>query len=101
MKAQPKRILIFVHGYNTSFCDALAAQSIIRAKLQAMGWDGIIIGLDWPSWAGVLGNVAGAVAYPNDSMNARRSARHLVRCLYASAFNDPHFHSLFLSRLLS
>ena len=74
-QAAQSGILLFVHGYNTKFVHAAEAQVSIRRKLQAHGWGGAVIGVDWPSYGGWFGSLS----YWDDSENARLSAPVLVR----------------------
>jgi esterase/lipase superfamily enzyme len=66
-----REILVFVHGYNSSFEDA----AVRLAQLVAdMGFDGTAVLFSWPS--------AGAISgYVRDQQTARNSGWHLLRLL--------------------
>ncbi|MDB5159651.1 MAG: hypothetical protein JWR50_4358 [Mucilaginibacter sp.] len=73
-KAPPQKtgeVLFFVHGFNVSHASAVAAHFDYAAKLQAQGWDGVLISYDWPSDGLVF-------AYLDDRENARAAASALV-----------------------
>jgi esterase/lipase superfamily enzyme len=65
-------ILIFVHGYNNSPEVVLARQRLLLADLRAHGFDGIVVGFDWPSGSSALN-------YLEDRSDARRTALQLVK----------------------
>ncbi|HWU13690.1 MAG TPA: alpha/beta hydrolase [Caulobacter sp.] len=64
-------LLFYVHGFNTSFKDALKGDADNRAKLAAHGWTGVYVSYDWPSLGETLG-------YYADRSNARASANALI-----------------------
>ena len=64
-------ILIFVHGYNNSPAVVLARQRLLLADLRREGFDGIVIGFDWPSGSSALN-------YLEDRSDARRTSLKLV-----------------------
>ena len=64
-------VVIFVHGFNTSQGEMLVRQRKIRAGLQANGYGGAVVGLDWPSDGNLFG-------YGSDKGDAKRVAPYLV-----------------------
>jgi esterase/lipase superfamily enzyme len=64
-------ILFFVHGYNNSPKVVLARQRLLRKDLEAQGFDGIVVGFDWPSGSSALN-------YLEDRSDARSTALKLV-----------------------
>jgi esterase/lipase superfamily enzyme len=64
-----KEILVFIHGFNTTFADATRRTAQIAYDL---GFDGPAIAYSWPS-QGELG----LIAYNKDSRNADLTADHL------------------------
>ncbi|MCV6586498.1 MAG: alpha/beta fold hydrolase [Marinibacterium sp.] len=64
-------VLIFVHGYNTSQGDMLDRLALIRDGLRSNGYDGALVGFDWPSDGDLR-------SYGADRTDARRVAPHLV-----------------------
>jgi esterase/lipase superfamily enzyme len=77
-------VLFFVHGYNMSAADVLRRHRLLRAGLEAQGYQGALVSFDWPS-----GTVA--AAYLIDREKADRSAYKLVSGAIEPfvRFNDP------------
>lgn len=77
-------VLFFVHGYNMSTDDVLRRHRLVRAGLEANGYQGVVVSFDWPSGRQ-------AAAYLIDREKADRSAYKLVSGGIAPfvAFNDP------------
>ncbi len=70
-RTRSRDLLVFVHGYNSSFEDA----SVRLAQLVAdMGYDGTAVLFSWPS-AGALSG------YVRDQQTARNAGWHLLRLL--------------------
>lgn len=65
-------ILFFIHGYNNSPEVVLARQRQLTADLDEAGFDGVVVGFDWPSGKQALN-------YLEDRSDARRTALQLVR----------------------
>lgn len=65
-------ILIFVHGYNNSPEIVLRRQRRLSVDLRRLGFDGIVVGFDWPS-------ASKALNYLEDRSDARQTALRLVR----------------------
>ena len=70
-RTQSREILVFVHGYNSSFEDGAVRLAQIVAD---MGFDGTAILFSWPS-AGAL------TGYVRDQQTARNAGWHLLRLL--------------------
>ena len=66
-----RNILVFVHGFNTSFEDAAVRAAQIAADLN---FDGTVVLFSWPSAASVT-------SYVRDQQAARNSGFHLLRLL--------------------
>lgn len=64
-------ILFFVHGFNTPQATALTRLRLLKAGLGAQGWDGVVIGFDWPCASSPLN-------YLEDRTDAKLSALKLV-----------------------
>ena len=64
-------ILVFVHGFNTSFEDAAVHAAQLAADI---GFDGTVVLFSWPSAASVT-------AYVRDQQAARNAGFHLLRLL--------------------
>jgi hypothetical protein len=64
-------ILFFVHGFNTPQQTMLARQRLLKAGLAAHGWDGVVVGFDWPC-------ASSALNYLDDRTDAKLSALKLV-----------------------
>jgi esterase/lipase superfamily enzyme len=70
-RTRSRDILVFVHGYNSSFEDA----AVRAAQLVAdMGFDGTAVVFSWPSQGAVSG-------YVRDQQTARNAGWHLLRLL--------------------
>jgi pimeloyl-ACP methyl ester carboxylesterase len=69
--ANSNDVVIFVHGINTSQAEMLIRQRKIGTGLRANGYDGAVIGLDWPSDGTLFG-------YGRDKSDAKRTAPYLV-----------------------
>lgn len=65
-------ILIFIHGYNNSPAVVLARQRRLAADLSKQGFDGVVVGFDWPSGKKALN-------YLEDRSDARQTALRLVK----------------------
>jgi esterase/lipase superfamily enzyme len=70
-RTRSREVLVFVHGYNSSFEDAALRLGQIVAD---MGFDGTAILFSWPS-AGAL------TGYVRDQQTARNAGWHLLRLL--------------------
>lgn len=66
------RIVVMVHGYNTDALEAFTRQKTVETELKRVGYDGIVVGFDWPS----DGNVVG---YIPDRLDARWASGYLTR----------------------
>jgi hypothetical protein len=64
-------ILFFVHGYNNSPKVVLERQRLLSKDLKGQGFDGVVVGFDWPSGSSALN-------YLEDRSDARRTALQLV-----------------------
>jgi esterase/lipase superfamily enzyme len=64
-------VLFYVHGYNTPQETMLHRQRLIRAGLEAQGFEGVVVGFDWPA-----ANVA--LNYVEDRLDAKFTAFRLV-----------------------
>ena len=71
-----RNILVFVHGFNTSFEDAAVRAAQIAADLN---FDGTIVLFSWPSAASVT-------SYVRDQQAARNAGFHLLRLLRGTLF---------------
>ena len=74
-------LLVFVHGFNTSFEDAAVRAAQVAADI---GFDGAVVLFAWPSAASVT-------SYVRDQQAARNAGFHLLRLLRghaAAAFAD-------------
>ena len=70
-RTRSRDILVFVHGYNSSFEDA----AVRAAQLVAdMGFDGTAVVFSWPSQGALSG-------YVRDQQTARNAGWHLLRLL--------------------
>ncbi len=65
------RVLAFVHGYNNTMEVALARQRSLERLLNTAGWNGTVIGFDWPS-----NDIA--IGYLEDRNDAKATANLLV-----------------------
>lgn len=70
-RTSSRDVLVFVHGYNSSFEDAAVRLSQLVAD---MGYDGTAVLFSWPSAGAVTG-------YVRDLQNARNAGWHLHRVL--------------------
>ncbi len=71
-RTRSREILVFVHGYNSSFEDAVVRLTQLVAD---MGFDGTAVLFSWPS--------AGAMSgYVRDQQTARNAGWHLLRLLH-------------------
>jgi len=79
-------ILVFVHGFNTSFEDAAVRAAQLTADI---GFDGAVVLYSWPSAASVA-------SYVRDQQAARNAGFHLLRILrgHAVAALPDHIHLL-------
>ena len=68
---QSRNILVFVHGFNTSFEDAAVRAAQVAADLN---FDGSVVLFSWPSAASVT-------SYVRDQQAARNAGFHLLRLL--------------------
>ncbi len=64
-------IVIFVHGFNVSQSEMLIRQRKLSAGLAANGFNGAVVGLDWPSDGSVF-------RYLGDKADAKRTGPYLV-----------------------
>ena len=64
-------IAVFVHGYNTSPADAVRRQRRLAPALAKHGFDGVLVGYDWPS-------ADKAINYLEDRIDAKLTAFKLV-----------------------
>jgi esterase/lipase superfamily enzyme len=69
--------LVFVHGYNVSFRDALSAAGELKDKLKKHGKDINMVLFSWPS----DGSAAPYLAYSNDRRDAEASGAALARAM--------------------
>ena len=79
-------VLVFVHGFNTSFEDAAVRAAQVAADI---GFDGAVVLFAWPS--------AGSItSYVRDQQAARNAGFHLWRLLrgHATAALADHIHVL-------
>ena len=79
-------VLVFVHGYNTSFEDAAVRAAQVAADLN---FDGSVVLFSWPSAASVA-------AYVRDQQSARNAGFQLLRLLrnHAAAGRPDRIHVL-------
>lgn len=79
-------ILVFVHGFNTSFEDAALRAAQLAADI---GFDGTVVLFSWPSAASVT-------SYVRDQQAARNAGFHLLRVLrgHAAAALPDRIHLL-------
>jgi esterase/lipase superfamily enzyme len=70
-KSRDRRLLVFVHGYNTSFTEAARRAAQFATDLK---FAGPVLLFSWPSQAGLTG-------YTVDETNAEWSQAHLVQTL--------------------
>jgi esterase/lipase superfamily enzyme len=70
-KSRDRRLLLFVHGYNTSFTDAARRAAQFATDLK---FAGPVVLFSWPSQGGLTG-------YTVDETNAEWSQAHLVQTL--------------------
>lgn len=66
-----EHVLIYVHGFNTAQSDFLSRMIKIRKGCATAGFDGAVIGYDWPSDGKML-------RYSHDRADAKKTARFLV-----------------------
>ena len=66
-----KDIMIYVHGFNTDQKDMLDRMEKIEKNLKAQGYEGAVIGFDWPSDGTIF-------AYKKDKADAKTVAPFLV-----------------------
>ena len=64
-------VLFYVHGYNTPQETMLARQRLIRDGLEAKGFEGVVVGFDWPA-------ASLALNYLEDRLDAKFTAFRLV-----------------------
>jgi esterase/lipase superfamily enzyme len=79
-------VLVFVHGFNTSFEDAAVRSAQVAADI---GFDGVVVLFSWPSAASVA-------SYVRDQQAARNAGFHLLRILrgHAAAAQPDRIHLL-------
>ncbi|HVZ47492.1 MAG TPA: alpha/beta hydrolase, partial [Gemmatimonadaceae bacterium] len=79
-------VLVFVHGFNVSFEDAVLRAAQVAAD---MSFDGVVVLYDWPSAAAVS-------SYVRDLQEARNAGYFLLRLLDGAvpAANPDHIHVL-------
>ena len=77
-------VMVFVHGYNSSFEDAAARAAQVAVD---MGFDGSLVLFSWPS-------AASLTAYVRDQQAARNAGFHLLRLLRGpiAAAAPDHIH---------
>ena len=73
--SRSRDVLVFVHGFNTSFADAAVRAAQIAADV---GFDGAVVLFAWPSAASVA-------SYVRDQQAARNAGFHLLRVLRGHA----------------
>ena len=71
---EPAKMAIFIHGYNTSFDEAVAGYSSFGKSLKNHNWDGLLVGYSWPSEGTSLG-------YIEDRDDARESVTGFVHLM--------------------
>lgn len=64
-------ILFFVHGFNTPQETMLRRHRLLKAGLEAHGWDGCVVSFDWPC-------ASSALNYLEDRTDAKLTALKLV-----------------------
>ncbi|EEW23926.1 alpha/beta hydrolase [Rhodobacter ferrooxidans] len=64
-------VLIYVHGYNTAQSLMLQRHRLIRAGLEALGYQGVVVSFDWPC-------AEAALNYLEDRTDAKLTAIRLV-----------------------
>ncbi|MFN4329263.1 MAG: alpha/beta hydrolase [Limnobacter sp.] len=64
-------ILFFVHGYNNDIKTVLWRTRVLQDSLAAQGWNGLVVGFDWPSANSTLN-------YLEDRYDASRVSHRLV-----------------------
>ena len=69
---QQGEILFFIHGFNMTTAQMLERHRMIRERLEAAGWKGVMVGFDWPS-------AASAINYVFYRLDAQLTAQTLVR----------------------
>ncbi|MEO1732529.1 MAG: alpha/beta hydrolase [Pseudomonadota bacterium] len=69
--AQDGNIVIYVHGFNNSTADMLSRHRKIKARLEALNFNGIVVSYDWPS-------ANTALNYLEDRKDAKLTALKLV-----------------------
>jgi esterase/lipase superfamily enzyme len=79
-------LLVFVHGFNTSFEDAAVRAAQVAADIN---FDGTVVLFSWPSAASVT-------SYIRDEQSARNAGFHLLRVLrgHAAAASPDRIHLL-------
>lgn len=70
-QTKSRDVLVFVHGFNTSFEDAVLRAAQVAADIN---FDGTVLVFSWPSAASVS-------SYVRDQQTARNSGFHLLRLL--------------------
>ena len=65
-------VLVFIHGYNNDLNVIMKRQRQLAKDLRAEGWNGLVIGFDWPSNDSTLN-------YLEDRRDASKVAIELVR----------------------
>jgi esterase/lipase superfamily enzyme len=64
-------ILFYVHGFNTENSVMLARQRLLKVALEAKGFEGVVVGFDWPA-------ATSALNYLEDRVDAKITAFRLV-----------------------
>lgn len=64
-------ILFYVHGFNTENSVMLERQRLLKAALEGQGFEGVVVGFDWPA-------ANSALNYLEDRVDAKLTAYRLV-----------------------
>ncbi len=64
-------ILFYIHGFNTENAVMLERQRLLKTALEAKGFEGVVVGFDWPA-------ASSALNYLEDRVDAKTTAFRLV-----------------------
>lgn len=64
-------VLFYVHGFNTENSVMLERLRLVRSALEAKGYEGVVVGFDWPA-------ATSALNYLEDRVDAKTTAFRLV-----------------------
>ncbi len=79
-----RNLLVFIHGFDNTFSDALTRAAFNREWMAAAGTpgtDATVVSFSWPSSGRILGFPVLTSAYSGDQNMARQSANHLMSFL--------------------